>query len=152
MTIKNFTLKFWQIICMCFSFILATQSTLARGADSLATKTVQFAIGSMVPMAGGVISESFTTLRSGVSLLKTTAGIGGIIIILLIMLPGITPLFLYRVGLVVVSEGAKILSLNPISSMIDEMSGIVELLLGITLYTSLMFVFSVIIFAGVSIG
>ncbi|MBE6541918.1 MAG: hypothetical protein E7672_05680 [Ruminococcaceae bacterium] len=150
--IRRFLMRLWQILCMFYSFMLASQTTIARHADNLAVRAAKFAIGSFIPMAGGMISESFTTLRAGVSFLKTTAGIGGIVVILLIMIPGIVPLLLYRLGLTIVSEGAKILRLDPLSSMIDEIGGIVELLLGITLCTSLMFVFAVIIFTKIGVS
>ncbi len=151
-SVRRFLMRVWQIICLFFSFMLASQTTLARHADDLAVRGAKFAIGTFVPMAGGMISEAFNTLKSGVAFLRTTAGIGGIIVILLLTLPGIVPLVLYRFGLTITSEGAKILRLDSAAAMFDEIGGITELLIGITLCTALMFIFAVIIFAKIGAG
>lgn len=146
-SVRRFLMRIWQVICIFFSFMLASQTTLARHADDLAMRGAKFAIGTFVPMAGGMISEAFGTLRAGVAFLRTTAGIGGIIAILLLTLPGIVPLLICRLGLTLTAEGAKILRLDSAAAMFDEIGGITELLIGITLCTMLMFVFAVIIFA-----
>lgn len=151
-SVRRFLMRLWQLLCLFFSFILTFQTTLARQADNLVVRTAKFAIGSFIPMAGGMISEAFTTLHVGISFLRGAAGIGGIIVILLILLPGIIPLLLYRLGLTITSEGAKILRLNPISSMLDEVGGIVEFLIAIVLCSSLMFIFTVIIFTKIGSG
>lgn len=151
-SVRRFLMRLWQLLCLFFSFMLASQTTLARQADNLAAKTAKFAIGSFIPMAGGMISEAFTTLHAGVSFLRGATGIGGIIVILLIMLPGIIPLVLYRLGLTITSEGAKILRLDSISSMLDEVGGIMEFLIAIVLCSSLMFIFAVILFTKIGSG
>lgn len=151
-SVRRFLMRLWQLLCLFFSFMLASQTTLARHADDLAAKTAKFAIGSFIPMAGGMISEAFSTLRTGISFLKGAAGISGIIVILLIMIPGIIPLLLYRLGLTITFESAKILRLDSISKMLGEAGGIVELLIGIVMCSALMFVFAVIIFTKIGVG
>ena len=110
-------------------------------------KTARFAIGSFIPMAGGMISEAFSTITQGISVIRSVAGIGGILIILLILLRGIVPILITRFGISIATCAAEMIKISGLDSMLKELQGIVELLLGVALYTSLMFFLSLIIFA-----
>ncbi len=145
--LKRFILRLIQLMSIVFSFVLSSQSILARGADSLALKTARFAIGSLIPMAGGMISESLSTLTAGVSLLRGVAGIGGILTILLLFVRGLVPVFLMKIGIGIAESMAEMLKLSGFDSMLKEIHGILELLISIALYTSLMFLLTVILFA-----
>ncbi|MBE6625780.1 MAG: hypothetical protein E7628_01175 [Ruminococcaceae bacterium] len=144
--IRNLIMRIWQIVTIMFSFMLGTQSVIASSADNLAAKTVKFAIGSFIPMAGGVMAEAYNTVKEGLSFVKTTAGIGGIIIILLLLIPGIIPLVVYKLSVIILSSLAVMLKLDGISELFDEVKGIVEIITAIVLYTSLMLVFAIILF------
>ena len=145
--VRKFLMRIWQIVTLLFSFMIGTQSVIARSADTLATRTARFAIGSMVPVAGGIISEAYNTLREGVKYLKTAAGAGGIILILLILLSGIVPLLLYKAAFGVTAYGADMLGLDSTSKLLREIKGVMDLIIAIVLYTSMMFVFAIVLFA-----
>ena len=72
-------------------------------ADNLSMRTAKFIIGSAVPVAGGVLSEALGTLTASVSLLKSSVGIYGVVACVVIFLPLLTELFLWRVGLNITS-------------------------------------------------
>lgn len=149
---RKLIMRIWQIVTIMFSFMLGTQSVIASSADNLAAKTVKFAIGSFIPMAGGVMAEAYNTVKEGLSFVKTTAGIGGIIIILLLLLPGIIPLVIYKLSVVVLSSLAGMLKLDGIGELFDEVKGIVEIITAIVLYTSLMLIFAIILFTKSQVG
>ena len=140
-------MRLWQFGTLLFSFLLSVQSILAKSADSLAAKTARFAIGSFIPVAGGVIAEAYSTLKEGISVLRSTAGIGGIVVILLLLIPGIVPLVLYKCVLSVAETVSEALNLNGLRGMLGEVHGIADMLFAFVLYTSLMFVLAVMIFA-----
>lgn len=151
-TIRRFIMRMWQIITIAFSFMLGTQSVIASSADNLAAKTVKFALGSIIPMAGGVLAEAFNTVREGLSFIKTATGIGGIITILLILLPGIVPLIIYKLSIIVCAFVADLLKLDGEKIFLEDVKGITEILIAIVLYTSMMFVFSIILFTKSQVG
>ena len=144
--LRKFIMRLWQYGTLIFSFLLSVQSILAKSADSLAAKTARFAIGSFIPVAGGVIAEAFSTLKEGVGVLRSAAGIGGIAVILLLLIPGIVPLILYKISLGIAENTADALSLGRMKSMLSDVHGIVDMLFAFVLYTSLMFVLAMMIF------
>ena len=145
-------MRLWQFGTLLFSFLLSVQTILAKSADSLAAKTARFAIGSFIPMAGSVIAEAFSTLKEGISVLKNAAGIGGIIVLLLIMVPGILPLILYKCALSIAETAAEMLNLGEMRGMIADIHGITDMLFAFVLYTSLMFMLVIIIFTKAQVG
>ena len=145
-------MRLWQFGTLLFSFLLSVQSILAKSADSLAAKTARFAIGSFIPVAGGVIAEAFSTLKEGISVLRNAAGIGGIIVILLILIPGILPLILYKCTLSLAETAADVMNLGTMRGLLGEVHGITDMLFAFVLYTSLMFVLVIVIFTKAQVG
>ena len=149
---RKLIMRLWQFGTLLFSFLLSVQSILAKSADSLAAKTARFAISSFIPMAGGVIAEAFSTLKEGTAVLRNAAGIGGMIVLLLILVPGILPLVLYKCSLSLAETAAESMSLSGIRGMLGEVHGIVDMLFGFVLYTSLMFILVLVIFTKAQVG
>lgn len=143
---RQFILRLWQICTILFSFILGIQSVLAKGADDIAAKGAKFVIGSFIPVAGGMLSEAFGTVRSGMNYLREVCGIGGIIVLLLMTLPFIIPLAVHKIVLSVSKVVSDILKCNEVSALINECMGTVDLLIGIALSVELMFLFAILIF------
>ena len=146
-SVRKLLLRMWQILTLVFSFMIGTQSVIARSADTLASRTARFAIGSMIPVAGGIIAEAYNTLKEGVAYLRTASGIGGIILIILILARGAIPLIVYKAAFGITSYGAGMLRLETTSKLLDEIKGVIDLMLAIVLYTSMMFVFALVLFA-----
>ena len=140
-------LRIWQIISIFFSFMLTSQTLMARSADTLGGRAVKFAIGSFIPMAGGMIAEAYQTVRGGLSFVRSAAGIGGIIVILLILVSGIVPILLYKFAISLGETVSEMLDLSEMSSLMGEIRALMDFLLAIVLYTSLIFVLALIIFA-----
>lgn len=145
-SLRKLIMRLLQLITMFFSFMLSTQSILAKSADSLGMKTARFAIGSFIPIAGGILAETLSTLREGLSFLKNAAGIGGILVMVLLLLPDILRLFLTRFTLYLIGTSADLLKLDKFSTLANELHGILEILLGLVLFTALMFVLILILF------
>lgn len=145
-TLRKLIMRLLQLITIFFSFMLSTQSILAKSADSLGMKTARFAIGSFIPIAGGILAETLSTLREGFSLLKNAAGIGGILVMLLLLLPDILRLFLTRFTLYLIGTAADLLRLDKFSSLANELHGILEILIGLVLFTAIMFILILILF------
>ena len=144
--LRKLIMRLIQLFTMFFSFMLGTQSILAKSADSLGMKTARFALGSFVPIAGGTIAEALSTIREGMSLVRQAAGIGGILVIVLLLLPDILNLAVYKFTLYLAGTAADLLKLDKFSALANEIHGIVELLMAVVLFTSLMFVLILILF------
>lgn len=145
-SLRKFIQRLIQLFTMFFSFMLGAQSILAKSADSLGMKTARFALGSFIPVAGGTIAEALSTIREGMSLIKSAAGIGGILVIVLLLLPDLLSLFLYKFTLYLTGTAADLLKLDKFSALANEIHGIMELLIAVVLFTALMFVLVLILF------
>lgn len=150
--LRKFIQRLWSIMGILFSFLLGMQTILAKSADSLASRTAKFAIGSFIPVAGGLLSEAFSTVQEGLSFVRQAAGIGGILVILAILLPGIVPLLLYKTALSLTASAAELLGAASVSGLFNEIKGIVEFLLGVVLMTALLFLLALILFTKTQTG
>ena len=141
--------RLWQFVTVLFSFLLGIQSLLGRAADSLWNRTARFALSSMIPVAGPMLSEAFTTVRAGLGMLRSAAGAGGILLLLLLLLPGIVPLLVWQLYLSLTASCAELLGVD--GKLIDDVKGVAELLTAAVLFTSLLFLFALIVFTGSSV-
>ncbi len=74
------------------ALVMGYQSSIAQAADRFATRGLKFALGSFLPFAGGALSESTRALLGGLSLIKSSAGIVGILCIFGVVAPPIVTL------------------------------------------------------------
>ncbi|MGN1408996.1 MAG: hypothetical protein ACI4XJ_02345, partial [Eubacteriales bacterium] len=143
---RKFVNRMWQICAIFFSFLLGIQSILAKSADSLAAKGVKFAIGSFVPVAGGMLSEAYSTLREGLGFVRGVCGVGGIVVLLLLTVPALIPIVMYKLSIFIAKTASELLKCDVLTPILTEVGGIVDFLIGIMLSVELMFILSVLLF------
>lgn len=134
-----------------FVGIMSLQSILSGAADGIAKRTVKFAVGSMIPVAGGVLGEAMETVFSCANSIKATTGVFGIVVILLIVLVPLLTVFVKYIIFKFSSFVAASLGSEKISLMLSNISSAFAILLSITLGTSILLIvsFSIIISSGV---
>lgn len=150
--IRKFVMTVISLFTMIFSFILGLQTVLAKSADSLGLKTVRLALGSFIPIIGGTLSEALTTVREGIGVIKSITGIGGIVIIMLLVLPVGVSLFCNNMILSFCHMTAEILGCDKSARIINEVKSVLSILCAVVYSTSLLFVMAMIIFAKVGSG
>ncbi|MCI9449038.1 MAG: hypothetical protein HFE30_02140 [Clostridiales bacterium] len=145
-SIKNIVTKALMFSMLIFSFILGVQSSLARSADGLASRTVKFVLGSSVPIVGGAVSEAITTVSSALSLIRKMTGSIGIIIILLIVLPTLINLTLNRALFSLCRSVSELLGCDEMSRIISDADSVLAIFAGAAAVTAVLFVFAVTLF------
>ncbi len=150
--IRKWVMIVISIFTMLFSFVLSLQTVLARSADSLALKTVRLAIGSFVPIVGGTLSEALTTVKEGMGALRSITGVGGVVIVLLLVLPTAITLFSGDLVLSFCHMAAEILGLGASAAMIGEVKSVLSILSAIVYATSLLFILAMFLFAKMGAG
>jgi len=150
--IRKFVMIVISLFTMLFSFVLGLQTVLARSADSLGLKTIRLALGSFIPIVGGTLSEALTTVREGFGVIRSAAGVGGVVIILLLVLPTTLSLLLNSAALSFCHMTAEILGCGRSGAVIGEIKSVLSVLLAVVLATSLLFVMAMILFAKVGGG
>lgn len=128
------------IVSTVATFILSLQNILARSADSIGIKTVKFAIGSFVPIVGGAVSETVNTVSAGLSYIKNSTGIIGIIVIVFIVLTPVAILLLAKITLWLASCIARALDVNEVGEILTEISKTADCMLALFIASGASFV------------
>lgn len=71
-----------SIVLLVFLAYLNFSGVISGSADAATVKAVKFTISNLVPVVGGVISDTAETLLAGASILRNTAGVFGMLVIL----------------------------------------------------------------------
>lgn len=108
---------------------LSFQTTLASSADSVAMRSAKYAVGSMIPIVGGSIGAALGTLGSSLSLVKNTAGVSCVAVVLLLTLPELIYLFLARLAVSAAGTAAEALGFTVGEKLLGSFLKIYDMLL-----------------------
>ena len=104
-----------------FSGFVTLKCTLAGKADGVATKTVKLAVSGLIPVAGGAVTDAYSTVRSSFDVIRCTAGAAGTIGIMLIMLPPVLEIAVYRLVMWIGSAAGEMFSAEPITKLLSAL-------------------------------
>ena len=129
------------------SALLAAQNTLQTRADSLAFRTVRFAVSSAIPMVGGNVAEMLRTAAAGIGWMRGIVGIGGVVLILWLLVPTVFRLWLSRVIWGLAQDLAAWLGCPEEGSLLGEISSLYGYLLAVAAVSSMTFLFAFLLLA-----
>jgi len=138
-SVKKIFLGALGVISMILSMSLSTQTLIASKADNLAMKGARMFLGG-IPVTGGAVSSGIGTLASSVELIRGVVGIGGIIVVMLMLLPIIIELLLIRLVYMLLSNFAGALGMSGEQRMLSEISELYGILEGVSIMCSAIFV------------
>lgn len=131
-----------SLISTVYTGLLTTQSILAVSSDSLTVRGIRFFSGTFIPVVGAGVSESVSSIMSSLSVMRNTAGVIIIVIVLLIFLPIIIELLVWYFALQFCSITADLFGNNDISVMLEELSSVVSLINIILFYITFVLIIS----------
>lgn len=108
---------------------LSFQTTLAASADSVAMRSAKYAVGNMIPLVGGSIGAALGTLSTSLTLVKNTAGVSCVAVILLLTLPELIYLFLARLAVSAAGTAAEALGFTAGEKLLGEFLKVYDMLL-----------------------
>ena len=132
---------------------LSLQTVLATSADNTAMRTAKYVAGGILPLVGGAVSASLSTLATGLSFVKTTTGVSVVAALLLLCVPLILRLLLYRLCLDLSAGFSEFLGIRGAARMFAVFRGAMDTLIAVTALCSVLFLLQSILFlhAGVAI-
>lgn len=146
-----------KIITTCISFIsgvfvsvLSVKTAVAGRADALGLRSVRFAINSVVPVIGSSISEGLLSIQAYSSLIKSSVGIVGIIAVVLVFLPAIIEVVLWRISLGICSIVSDVFGDKSVSAVLGAFTNallLVNVILILSMVTTVIS-FGILIAAG----
>ena len=104
--------------------MLGFQTVLGTRSDSLAMRGAKFAVGNMVPVVGGSVSELVRTVSAGVSYLRATLGLCAVLLILFSLLPVILRLWVYGICWQICAGIADLLDCGTEKKLLDEVASL----------------------------
>ena len=87
----------------------------------------------MIPMIGGLFSDTLRTVSTSLSLVKSTAGLVGVLGLLVSLLIPLTTLFAARYALSLASTAAELLEAGKLKPLFEEADKLVGFLIGVLL-------------------
>ena len=94
--VKRWYVTFLGIIMTVLGIAMGLQASLAAKADGVAMKGLKYIISTSIPVVGGAISGSMSSLAAGVGLMRTTFGVTVTVVLILMLMPLLIKLILYK--------------------------------------------------------
>ena len=142
-TILGFTVMFYSAVVSC-------QNYTSSAADSIGARTLRFTIGNIVPGVGASLGEAVRSVGGALSVLRQTVGGVGIAVVLLLVLPCIIRIVLYRFVFWLLSSFAGMLLCKNEALMIENIASVYGLTLALVVCSSIMLIFLLSVFSNLS--
>ena len=122
--VKKWYVSILGLIMFLLSLALSGRSILVGQADTLGMKGIKYAVSSMIPVVGGAVSGTLSTVAVGVGALRGICGVAGIFLLALLLLPTLVHLLLTRALLNLTATVASLLSCDGEAKLLGEMASL----------------------------
>lgn len=150
--IKDTYAKTLGFLMLLLSFVMSVQTVLRAAADSLTARAAKFLAGNLIPVVGGAVGDSLRTVASGVAFLKSTVGVGAMIVLLVMLLPVLVSLLLTRLSFRLSLAVSDLLGCEAESRFLGELTGIYGTLIAVVSICSVLLIYALTLFVRVSVG
>ena len=134
-----------------FSAILSMQSILTSGADNLAIKGLKFSAARLIPIAGGMVSESLKTVIASMNYIKSVTGIGAVVYIIYTILIPISAIIASKLCMFLLSAVSKAAGIEKKAVLFDGMQGALNILLALLLGCCISFIICIVLFIKITV-
>ena len=139
-----------SFVMMLLMTVLAAQSTLASASDVIAARAAKFVAGNFIPVVGGSVGESLKTVAGSVKYIRSTVGIAGIVIIILLILPTLISVITTRLAIMLAGTAARMLGCREEANILGELTSIYGYFMAVICACSVMFIFALTLLAHTS--
>lgn len=129
------------------SIALSAQSILAAGTDSLSMRGIKYAVGQGIPVVGGAISGTLSTVAAGLKLIRGVSGVCGLVLLGLLLLPAIIQLMLFRMCYQMAAAVASMLGCDGEGRLLGEVGSLYGYMIAAISICAVVFVLALAIFA-----
>ena len=137
------------ILSAVFTALLSVNTLLGSAKDSLGNRMMKLSISSFVPVVGSAVSEAYLTVRSCLTLVKSTVGVFGILTAGMLLSPAIIGCIAWLISLWLSSLAAEAFNQTEIAGFLKTVTGVIKAMLAML---SLSAVFMIITTAVVSLA
>ena len=126
--------------------VLSSQTLLSSAADSVSARAAKLVASNVIPIVGGSVGDTLRTLSSSIGYLKSVCGIGGIVFIILLVLPTLVTLLLTRGVFILAVAVADLVGCENESKLLSELGSVYGVLVAVVTMCSVMFILALTIF------
>ena len=101
----------------------------------------------IIPVVGGTIGETLRTVGASIEYLRSSVGVALVVIFLLIVMPTVITIFLYRISFIISNALAGLIGCEREGTLLMEMSSIYGYALAILSICSVVLLFLITLFA-----
>lgn len=145
--IKKIFTFFIGLIMTVFTTVISAQNLLVSKADSLSAKAAKMLAANMIPLVGGTVGESLRTAGASIEYLRTSVGIVLLSAFLLLVLPTLIQVYLYRLVLTVSDSFAHFCGCERQGSTLKEISSVLGYIFAIIIITAIALLYLITVFA-----
>ena len=116
-----------------FVTVLSLQSVISSSLDNVSRRALRFAVGSFVPVVGGVLGETITAFSGSLELLRSGAGVFVIIASSVIFLPVISSTVMWQITLFILASVSELFGTAQLTAFIKALSRGIAILTGLLL-------------------
>ena len=122
--VKKWYVSLLGTVMFLLSLALSAQSVLVSRGDSLGMKGIKYAVGNMIPVVGGAVAGTLSTVAAGISVLRGIFGVSGLILLALLLLPALAELLLARAVLQLASTAAALLGCDSETKLLSQIASL----------------------------
>ncbi|MCH5185353.1 MAG: stage III sporulation protein AE [Oscillospiraceae bacterium] len=141
--IKSTTRWILTGILTIFTGLTAIYGFTAPGLDVLSAKTVKFAVGSLVPVVGGLLSDAVDTVVGSSVIMKNAVGTAGVIAIAGMCIVPVIKIAAIVFMLRLSAATTEPLSDKRISGLLSDGADVINIILGMVITVSVMFIINI---------
>lgn len=141
--IKSVTKWLMAFVITLFTGINAIYGFTSSALDAVGAKTIKFAVGSLVPVVGGFLSDTLDTVVSSARLLKNAVGVSGIFIMCGICVVPVIKIGVMQLLLKLCAAVVEPVTDPRVSGMIWEVSEAVTSVFGTVILTAVLFLINI---------
>lgn len=131
-----------------FLSILSLQNSFSSVSDGLTTRTSKAMLSTAIPIMGPAIAETVNTARGCLGLLKSSIGIYAVVAIIIMALPTVIQLVLWRFSMWIVAGVAEVFGIKQVENLIRSVDFCLSVLLSAVCFITLLFIISLAISSG----
>ena len=125
-----------------FTGFVSLKCSIAGKADSALSKTARFVISGAVPVVGGAVSDAYSSVRGSFDVLRCSVGAAGTAAIVLILLPPVLELIIFRLVLWLGAAAADVFSAGHLSGLLRSFDSGLAIAQSLLVCYGLMFLIS----------
>lgn len=135
-----------KIILYVFTGYMSITGVISGTADAAAVKAAKLTISGMVPVVGGILSDASEAVVLGAGVMKSAAGVYGVTALLVIFISPFLQIGIQYLVLKLTAALCSAFDVKQASDLVEDFSGAMGLLLGMTGTVCIMQLISVICF------